>query len=213
MIDFDHFAKSATRTESVIQSVPMSQQRLLTLLQLAVSAANILDLAKKEIFYGKAMDVDKLHAEIADLEGCIADVPEDMKKKPATCLKGNVQMTRVLHGAIGKFTESGEIIEAVIKAIKTGELDTVNLGEELGDDQWYNAIITDATGISMEEFMRRVIVKLKTRYPEKFSQKAALNRDLAAERQVLEGKTPNATTVAAMTEARTMAAEGSGVSA
>lgn len=42
--------------------------------------------------------------------------------------------------------------------------------------------------VNLEEAMGRNIAKLKARFPEKFSDEKALNRDLDKEREVLEGK-------------------------
>ncbi len=41
---------------------------------------------------------------------------------------------------------------------------------------------------SLEETLRRNIAKLRVRYPKKYSDEEALDRDLAAERKVLEGE-------------------------
>jgi hypothetical protein len=41
--------------------------------------------------------------------------------------------------------------------------------------------------IDLEEMLQRNIDKLKARYPEKFTQENALNRNLDVERQILEG--------------------------
>ena len=84
------------------------------------------------------------------------------------------------------FTEAGEVIEAVIKSMETGVLDKVNVGEELADSDWYKTIIHDAVGVSEAEGRAKNIEKLRKRYGEKFSTEAALTRDLAAERKVLE---------------------------
>ena len=39
--------------------------------------------------------------------------------------------------------------------------------------------------------LERYIEELTARYPDKFTSDDAINRDLATERQILEGKTPN----------------------
>jgi len=43
-----------------------------------------------------------------------------------------------------------------------------------------------SNGINLEEFMEKVIIKLRNRYPEKFTEEAAINRDTDAERKILE---------------------------
>lgn len=97
--------------------------------------------------------------------------------------------SRLIHAAIGMCTESGEFIDALKKHIFYGKpLDYVNLEEELGDLMWYVAIAANALDADLGEIMDRNIQKLKTRYPNKFTSEDAINRDIAAERAVLEGK-------------------------
>lgn len=96
---------------------------------------------------------------------------------------------RLLHGSIGLCTEVGELQDALKKHLIYGKpLDLVNVGEELGDILWYLALVADAAGTTLEAAMERNIAKLKARYPDGFSQHAALNRDLETERSVLENK-------------------------
>lgn len=94
---------------------------------------------------------------------------------------------RLLHAAIGLVTESGEFIDALKKFLFYGRsLDRVNLKEELGDILWYAAVAMSALDTTFEEEMDRVIRKLRTRYPEKFTTDAAYDRDLFSERNELE---------------------------
>lgn len=94
----------------------------------------------------------------------------------------------ILHGALGIVTEAGEIADAVKKSIFYGKpFDLVNLQEEIGDCFWYLAILAKEAGLSFEAIMEQNIAKLKARYPDKFTEHHALNRDLEHERNVLEG--------------------------
>lgn len=93
----------------------------------------------------------------------------------------------LLHGAIGLATEAGELLDAIKRALfYGGELDRTNLIEELGDLEWYMAVIRDALDVEQSEVQRINIEKLRARYPEKFSKDDALNRDLDQERAILE---------------------------
>lgn len=93
---------------------------------------------------------------------------------------------RLLHAALGVFSESGEMLEALKKQYETGELDAVNFAEEVGDTQWYTAIACDAMGVDLDAIRVKNIAKLAKRYPDRFCAEAALNRDVAAERATLE---------------------------
>ncbi len=99
----------------------------------------------------------------------------------------NDGIKRLLHAGIGISTEAGEFLDALKKHIFYGkELDRVNLKEELGDLFWYIAIACDELDIEFEPIMARNIEKLKARYGDKFTDEKAENRNLNAERQILE---------------------------
>lgn len=94
-----------------------------------------------------------------------------------------------IHACLGLSTEVGEIIDQYKKHIFYGaKLDPVNIYEEIGDIMWYLAIILRSQGINLEECVMSNIAKLKARYPEKFSQLNALQRDTQKEIQALTGQ-------------------------
>ena len=93
----------------------------------------------------------------------------------------------LLHYALGLVTESAEIADALKKHVAYGKpLDLVNIKEEVGDLLFYIARIVDTYGWTFEEVMETNINKLKARYGAKFTEAAALNRDLDKERKILE---------------------------
>jgi NTP pyrophosphatase (non-canonical NTP hydrolase) len=95
--------------------------------------------------------------------------------------------SRILHACMGTTTEAGELVDACKKSMFYGKtLDKVNLAEEAGDVLWYIAILCDELGVTFEELFEVNIAKLKKRYGEKFSDDKAENRDLTAEREILE---------------------------
>lgn len=95
---------------------------------------------------------------------------------------------RSIHAIFGLITETGELTDGFKRAIFYGKpLDITNVREELGDFFWYIAILMDEFGFSFEEVMKLNIQKLLARFPEKFTEVDALNRNLLNERQVLEG--------------------------
>jgi NTP pyrophosphatase (non-canonical NTP hydrolase) len=98
------------------------------------------------------------------------------------------KMIRLLHGAIGLSTETGELLDAIKKHIYYGKpLDLVNISEESGDICWYIGLIIDVLQTTLDDVMTVNIDKLKARYPEKFTEFHAENRDLETERKILEG--------------------------
>lgn len=94
---------------------------------------------------------------------------------------------RILHALIGINTENGELQDQFKKHIFYGrELDIVNIVEEIGDLFWYIAILCDEIETPFEEIWQKNIEKLKKRYEGKFTETKAENRDLKAERAILE---------------------------
>jgi NTP pyrophosphatase (non-canonical NTP hydrolase) len=100
-----------------------------------------------------------------------------------------MMIARMLHSFLGLSSEIGELADALKKHIIYGKtIDEINILEEFGDLEWYVALGLRAIKASMEECMQKNIDKLKARYGDKFTQAAALNRDLDKERRALEGK-------------------------
>ena len=88
---------------------------------------------------------------------------------------------------MGMVTEAAECMDVVKKSKIYGrELDRVNLVEEAGDVMWYLAVLADELGISFEDMWDKNIAKLRVRFPEKYTDHHAENRDLDSERKVLE---------------------------
>ena len=116
---------------------------------------------------------------------------KNFKKECKRTLAGLKQFPNVdlLHAAMGMSTEANEFLDALKKHMFYGaKLDHVNLKEELGDMLWYMAIAMDVLDTDFNKEMERVIKKLRSRYPEKFTEADALDRDLEEERKVLENE-------------------------
>ena len=95
-----------------------------------------------------------------------------------------------LHMIMGISTESGEIVDVFKKHLAySKEIDYINIKEEIGDLMFYIVNMCNMNGWDLRDIMQTNIDKLKTRYPEKFTEEEALNRNLKKERGVLEGVT------------------------
>lgn len=91
------------------------------------------------------------------------------------------------HAIRGITTESGEIADILKKRFVYGkEIDQTHIKEELGDLLWYISLAISSLESSFEEIMEMNIKKLQKRYPNLYTREDALNRDLNAERKVLE---------------------------
>jgi hypothetical protein len=96
---------------------------------------------------------------------------------------------RLIHSILGVATEAAELVNALYRAIvEKEELDGINIIEELGDLTWYMHIpwIVSDNNSGLSPVFRKNLVKLYTRYGDKFSSERAVNRDLGKERAVLE---------------------------
>ena len=96
---------------------------------------------------------------------------------------------RLLHAVLGLTTEAAELTDALKKHLFYGkELDVINLKEELGDSTWYVGIAIDVLQTTFDEILTLNIEKLRKRYPEKFTEKSALNRDTKNELNHIDEK-------------------------
>lgn len=93
---------------------------------------------------------------------------------------------KLLHYVLGVGTEAGELQDIVKKAVIYGkEIDRTNLVEEVGDVLWYLSRLLTVLDSTFDEAMEKNINKLKARYGDKFTEHAALNRDLDKELKAL----------------------------
>ena len=100
---------------------------------------------------------------------------------------GDVEL---LHGIIGVATEAGELAEIahhrLYKVMSGGPFDVTNVREEIGDVLWYLARLVKWAGTSFIAEMMRNVAKLRKRHGGSFNAERDVNRDLTAERALLE---------------------------
>lgn len=151
------------------------------------------------------LPLNKLEHEMAFYQGDCEKTESPVTE--AMCERA-VKALRLWHGVTGVQTESGELSDQIKRHVFYGKpLDETNLKEELGDLLWYIALVANVLNMSLAEVMERNLAKLRVRYPEKFTADRALNRDVEAERVVLEGgSAPTSDSTAG--DAARMTAEG-----
>jgi NTP pyrophosphatase (non-canonical NTP hydrolase) len=89
----------------------------------------------------------------------------------------------------GMTTEIGELTDQFKKHLAYGKsIDWINVKEEIGDLMWYVSEFCNQHQFDLEEILATNIEKLQTRFPEKFDSDYAINRNLTAERQILESE-------------------------
>jgi len=120
------------------------------------------------------------------------DIKQYMIESSKTCPDLGSDLNNQMHMAIGASTEAGELLDAYKKWFVYGKpLDKTNVAEEIFDIFWYLINLCRMLGIDPEEGMQNNIDKLTARYPNKFNQKDAINRDLVKEREILEKLNPS----------------------
>ena len=161
---FDHQSERELELKSVIEQF--------------IQATEDLDAMKKHKYYGK--DLPK---------GFKAPLPATDGINEPFLKDANDSAEQDLHAIIGICTEAGELLEAAYKAKWKGEeFDEVNAKEEVGDIFWYMAILFRNYKWKIKSIWDRNIEKLTKRYGKKFSKEKAINRNLKAEREILEKK-------------------------
>lgn len=85
--------------------------------------------------------------------------------------------TAVVHYALGIAGECGEVVDLIKKTVRYGKpLSKVELCHELGDIFWYVTRLCELHGFTIEDALAANIVKLKRRYPNGYSNNAAITR-------------------------------------
>lgn len=203
-MNFKDYQSRALLTESKPDTLNFGEVGLHILLNTAENTAEILNLAKRTIFYGKPMEHDKLRELAESLAGygrLIYELSDQLQlhndsanynglPDNARDIKPENVNLRLLHSAMGIFTEAGEAIELVRLQLEGKPFDTVGWGEEIGGDiSWYQALGHDAAGTDEDVEREKNIRKLELRNKgQKFNAEATVNRDTDAERAILEGK-------------------------
>ena len=161
----DYLSDSARTASNTYFTDKVTEKEVSETLNDFAQIGETLDNQKRRLFYGKG---DAL-------------TPESVDGFSIQGLNGNI-----VHAIYGLCTEAGEISEALIKAAETGSFDEVNLKEEAGDLLWYLAMLFRELDTDFDTVATTNINKLKARFPEKFTQDKAYNRDLGTEREILE---------------------------
>jgi hypothetical protein len=137
-------------------------------LQAVTAAAAWVDRVKRGLFYGTAFTLRT-------------------STGSTTSAAHKPELADLLHAVLGCVTESAEMAEHLLDVLRGAKaLDKVNVVEEIGDIEWYVALALRFVGSDHDDAWTRNIAKLRARFPDKFTEEAAVTRDLVAERAVLE---------------------------
>ena len=114
-------------------------------------------------------------------------IEQYQKDASRTFLSKEDKTIDIFHCIVGMQTELGELADAYKKHIFYGkELDITNVSEEIFDLLWYAVNLARIENIDLVKGMQNNIAKLKVRFPEKFTEQNAIERNIEAERKELE---------------------------
>lgn len=173
---FDYIKEACVTASGNFHGDKVPLYMLKAILNNAIDALNALDAIKKSLFYGREFPTDCGFSIHEVTVGC-QSVPN----------KIGIEGESILHSIIGAATEAGELLE-LLKAVvfENKQFDDVNFIEEIGDGFWYAAIGLNAVNCNFHEAQSRNIAKLRHRFPNAFNEYDANNRDIFAERKILE---------------------------
>ncbi len=115
------------------------------------------------------------------------EIQEYQEKSSRTLSILDSNISDNIHMSLGLTTESAEIADVFKKKLAYNkEIDWVNIKEEVGDLMFYVANICNINGWDLRDILDTNIAKLKVRYPDKYTDDKAINRDLLSERKELE---------------------------
>lgn len=184
MSNIDNYIPMATRTESLKPAVIINKDRLERLLYAYIQIGNVLDTVKKHVFYNKPLDIKTQNQRVSSAMNALGQLLGDEFDENPSELSID---PRLFHSIVGIATEGTELVEAVYKSeFNNQAIDDVNVREELFDVLWYLLTAHDKMNVSVEGTLNMGFDKLRARFPDKFTDDAAINRDVDAERRILE---------------------------
>jgi|ERR1700733_12062174 len=197
-MDFATYTTNAKRTEQLLpQEKVFNFQAFTNTILLFAEAGKLLNLWKRKIFYNRKELSPEQRKVLVETLSSMANRVNRMKFQALGDLHRNEEEIpriedqktdlswRTIHGLIGCATEAGEMMENLGASMLSGQFDRVNLIEEIGDQEWYRAILIDSIDATEDEIRERNYQKLKARFGDEFSEERAVNRNLAVEYETL----------------------------
>lgn len=175
---FDYIKEACVTASGNFHGDKVPLYMLKVILNNSIEAIRALDAIKKSLFYGREFPAGyETHDVTVGCQGVPVKIDGEYQ--------GRGEL--ILHSIIGIATEAGELLE-LLKAVvfENKQFDDVNFIEEIGDGFWYAAIGLNAVNCNFHEAQSRNIAKLRHRFPNAFNEYDANNRDIFAERKILE---------------------------
>lgn len=173
-MNFEQYRKEAARTCVVLDDESHRQHMILGIIS---EVGELADAYKKHLAYGKELDKVNVLEEIADIFWYVANWVNTRPEYSSSEVK--FIKSKDLETGEEETTPS-DFFFTYLQTLHLGKLNglvnkTFSLGIHLG-----------FTIEEVEKALDNNIAKLRVRYPEKFTQEKAMNRDLESERKELE---------------------------
>ena len=185
------YARGALATESDLADTVGLDFPLKKLAKIVLLAREM-DLLKRQVFYVKKPDLARVEAFTKSKE----EFRHFVERAGYVSLDQCGLPPRILHAMLGRITELGEMLDMFLTAVVMEEpIDWDNLFEEMGDDEWYAALMRDeARRQGQPRFTQSAIqaanvAKLAKRYSKGDAAGHDVeNRDRGAEQAALKGE-------------------------
>lgn len=209
-MDSKEYQRRVLETESKPEEIKFGTLATYATLKLISDTAEIVDMAKKAMFYGRGINYDAFIERCGSLVGNASQLasqaetgsltePDDLRRYGPGHFAAEIEgldlsflNKRLLHAVIGCNSETGEQADALLAAwVAQAPVDRVNFAEEVGDGLWYQAVAADELGIPFNVLFEQNITKLQDKKNGRYKQGSfdvdgANNRNLADERVLLE---------------------------
>lgn len=195
----DLYRQEVTRT---IKILPTQYENLLHMAYgISTETGELQDIFKKELAYGKSIDVVNFKEELGDIlwyvfngfnfanftERELVDI-EHQKQRIGDGIPKSIyntkKLTMHLSVLVADFYKDLENSDIVIE--KSEYVNLIDIKHDICSIYYTVLCICKLENFDVEEIMEMNINKLRIRFPEKFTQEYALNRNLEKERQSLE---------------------------
>jgi hypothetical protein len=181
-----------------LKELPLPQHLLHMGLGVIGEWGELVDAIKKSAIYGKPLDTVNLTEEVGDVTWYMAGYCKELLVHPAVLqtsldvgikqgIQAKEQMTTIFDSASLLMAMAAAASSHAMRLVEVTQPGDPKATQSLSALATVLGIICGALDVDPADAMDRNIAKLKQRYGDKFSVHAALNRNLDAERAVLEG--------------------------
>jgi NTP pyrophosphatase (non-canonical NTP hydrolase) len=180
---FDYISEAAVTCSPGFHGDRIKVALFMAVLARCAEALRDLDAIKKALFYGRSLPehLTQIEANLSRVD--MHNLPSLLGETDNVTSQGAID---ILHSVIGTATEAGEQLEMILRWVSGSPLDKTNLFEEIGDTQWYAAIALRVLGKNFDQVQRANIAKLRQRFPNKFTEYDANNRNVTAELNAMD---------------------------